>query len=230
MIRAGGTNGGKKAVCLLSGGLDSVVSLAAAHAEMEVRLVLFADYRQRAVVRERSAALGAATFYGLPFIEVDLGWLGGLSPAGMRARAAGPEAPSSGLDKIEDVWIPNRNGVLLNTAAAFAESRGCGVVVTGFNREEASEFPDNRAEYVAAVNDALMYSTRNGVQVTSHTQDLDKRGILELGATLGAPLSLIWSCYDGGELMCGRCASCRKLKNALAAMPPEWKPPIRFQE
>lgn len=217
---------GRRAIALVSGGLDSVVSLAAAHRELEVRLALFADYGQRAVERERAAALGAATFFQLPFVEVDLGWLGELSPPGMRRGAPGDALAS--LAAIEDVWIPNRNGVLLNVAAAFAENRGCGLVVTGFNREEAADFPDNRAEYVSAVNDALGFSTLNRVRVTSYTQDLDKRGILELGTALGAPLSLIWSCYDGGELMCGRCASCEKLKGALGALPAGSRPPIRF--
>jgi 7-cyano-7-deazaguanine synthase len=227
MIRDSRSDRKKTAVSLLSGGLDSVVSLAAAHAEMEVRLVLFADYRQRAVERERSAAVGVATFYQLPFIEVDVGWLGDLSPPGMQARASALREPPR-LEETENVWIPNRNGVLLNVAAAFAESRGCDMVVTGFNREEAGEFPDNRADYVSAVNEAFKFSTRNGVRVTSYTQDLDKRGILELGAGLGAPLSLIWSCYDGGALMCGRCASCRRLKAGLDALPPDCRPPVRF--
>ncbi len=216
-----------RAVALVSGGLDSVVSLAKAHAEIEVRLVLFADYRQRAVERERSAALSVATFFQLPFTEVDLGWLGALSPLEMRYGSAS-RAYSLHLRTIDDVWIPNRNGVFLNVAAAFAESRRCDVVVTGFNREEAADFPDNGADYVSAVNNALAFSTRNGVRVVSYTQDLDKRGVLELGIALGAPLSLVWSCYDGQDVMCGGCGSCERLKGALGALPAESRPPIRF--
>jgi len=218
----------KKAVALVSGGLDSVVSLAAARAELEIRLVLFADYRQRALQREQAAAIGAASYYELPFLAVDLGWLGELSPRAMRSGQL--PAGSSAFEGIADVWIPNRNGVLLNVAAAFAENRGCGVVITGFNREEAEDFPDNRADYVSAVNQALLFSTRNGVQVHSYTQGLDKREILKLGARLNAPLSLVWSCYDGGERMCGRCPSCRKLRSALESLPAETRPLIRFSQ
>ena len=65
-----------RAAVLLSGGLDSLVSLAIANVEMEVRLVLFMNHRQRALERERHAVMGAARFYDLPFREVDLGWLG----------------------------------------------------------------------------------------------------------------------------------------------------------
>jgi 7-cyano-7-deazaguanine synthase len=171
--------------------------------------------------------VSTATFFGLPFLEVDLGWLGELSPPRMR-RGAAAEGASEDLVAIEDVWVPNRNGVLLNVAAAYAERRGCDVVVTGFNREEADDFPDNRADYVSAVNAALLFSTRNGVRVVSFTQDLDKRGIIEMGAALRAPLSLVWSCYDGGESMCGRCASCARLKAALDAVDAGSRPAIRF--
>lgn len=171
--------------------------------------------------------MSVATFYQLPFQEVDLGWLRSLAPEGMRSSKS-PGEPPPRLDTVDEVWIPNRNGVLLNVAAAFAESYRCGLVVTGFNREEAVDFPDNRAEYVSIVNRALELSTRTGVRVVSFTRDLDKRGILELGIVLGAPLGVIWSCYDGGEMMCGRCASCRRVQGAIDALPAELKPPIQF--
>jgi 7-cyano-7-deazaguanine synthase len=219
--------GRQRAVALVSGGLDSVVSLARAQTEMDVRLVLFADYGQRAAERERAAVLSVATFYGLPFREVDITWLRELSPEGMRSgtqRNTGePE-----LDSLDAVWIPNRNGVLLNVAAAFAENYRCEFVITGFNREEAVEFPDNRAEYVDRVNRGLELSTRGGVRVTSFTQDLEKNEIVALGVELRAPLSVIWSCYEGGDVMCGRCASCRRLKAAVASMPGGKMPPIQF--
>jgi 7-cyano-7-deazaguanine synthase len=218
-----------RSIALVSGGLDSVVSLARARAETDVRLVLFADYGQRAVERERAAVVGVATFYGLPYGEVDLGWLRALSPEGMRSGAESGAGPPR-LETLDDVWIPNRNGLLLNAAAAYAESYRCDLVVTGFNREEAAEFPDNGAEYVAAVNRSFEFSTRNGVRVVSYTQDLGKREIVALGIELRAPLSLVWSCYDAGAIMCGRCASCRRLKVAIDAQPAGERPVIEFAE
>ncbi|UCH84134.1 MAG: 7-cyano-7-deazaguanine synthase [Candidatus Latescibacterota bacterium] len=215
---------GRRAVALVSGGLDSNVSLSKALTEMDVRLVLFFNYEQRALVQERAAVLGVVNYYNLPFREVELGWLGSLLPEAMRFGAEG----EGGLETLEAVWIPNRNGVFLNVAAAYAEGFGCDTIVTGFNREEAEEFPDNGAEYVSRVNRGLRLSTRNAVQVMSFTQDLDKREILELGVELGAPLSVIWSCYDAGEIMCGCCGSCKRLKAAIGAMPVGLKPPLEF--
>lgn len=218
----------KRAVALVSGGLDSVVSLAQAATEMEVRLVVFVDYGQRALERERNAVLGVVNYYQYPLTEVDARWMGLLAPEGMRM-GGGEAGDRPALDTLDAVWVPNRNGVFLNIAAAYAESHACRYVVTGFNRDEAAEFPDNSDEYVTRVNRALDYSTRTGVRVVSYTQDLDKRQILKLGAELRAPLSVIWSCYHSGERMCGRCASCRRLKGALDGVPAEVRPPIEFE-
>jgi 7-cyano-7-deazaguanine synthase len=219
----------KRAVALVSGGLDSVVSLARALELADVRLVLFINYGQRAVDRERDAVMAVVNFYALPFAETDLSWLGGLSPGSMRYRGAGAGregAPPP--ESLDAVWIPNRNGVFINVAAAYAESYQCNTVVTGFNREEAAEFPDNREEYVARINKALELSTRTAVEVVSFTQNLNKVEILELGIRLRTPLSVIWSCYHGGELMCGSCMSCRKLKAAIQSVTEASRPLIEF--
>jgi 7-cyano-7-deazaguanine synthase len=226
-------NAGERAIALVSGGLDSVVSLAVADKEMVVRLVLFCDYGQRSASRERAAVIDLAGYYGLPFHEVDVTWLRELSPPGIRGSTGsngdmGGAGSDDDLVTLDSVWIPNRNGVLINIAAAFAESYGCGVVVTGFNREEAVEFPDNSTEYVEAANRSLGYSTRLGVRVVSFTLDLTKRGIIEKGVELSVPLSGIWSCYREGEVMCGMCASCQRLKMALDSVPVDKRPLIEF--
>jgi 7-cyano-7-deazaguanine synthase len=186
---------GQRAVALVSGGLDSVVSLAIADKELEVRLVLFCNY--------------------VPGDEENTD------------RSGGQE---DDLGSLDAVWIPNRNGVLVNIAAAFAEAYGCDVVITGFNREEAAEFPDNTPEYVDAVNHSLQFSTRSGVRVVSFTQGLSKRGILRKGLELSVPLGGIWSCYRSGESMCGRCASCRRLKTALDSVSGDQRPLIQFAD
>lgn len=213
-----------KSIALVSGGLDSLVSLARASAERDVRLVLFFDYGQRARDSERVSAMSAANYYGIPFADVDIRWLEELAPAGMRRSGPGDAA----FRTLDDVWIPNRNGVFVNIAAAYAEGRGCDTVVTGFNREEAEEFPDNSAEYMARVNAALALSTRTEVRVESFTIDLAKREIIRLGLQLKAPLSIIWSCYRSAERMCGVCPSCARLRMALDSLPADERPVMEF--
>lgn len=215
----------QKSIALVSGGLDSLVSLACAAKERRIEAVMFFDYGQRARASERVSAMNAANFYGLPFQDIDVRWLESLAPAGMQASGSG----EGSLSSLEDVWIPNRNGVFINVAAAYAERYGCDTIVTGFNREEAEEFPDNSVEYVERVNRALALSTRNGVRVESFTIDLDKSAIIRMGIELKAPLSIIWSCYRSGDRMCGECASCRRLSAALASLPAQDRPRIEFQ-
>jgi 7-cyano-7-deazaguanine synthase len=216
-----------KSIALVSGGLDSLVSLARAVVEREVRTVMFFDYGQRARASERVSAMSAANYYGLPFLDFDMRWLESLSPPDMRASR--PEVEGE-LATLDDVWIPNRNGVFINVAAAYAESYRCDTVVTGFNREEAEEFSDNSREYVERVNAALAMSTRNRVRVESFTIDMDKRAIIRLGLELKAPLSIVWSCYRSGPRMCGRCASCARLRGAIDSLPPPDRPVFEFEE
>lgn len=215
---------------MVSGGLDSVVSLALAEKELEIRLILFFDWGQRALDSERASVVSIASYYGYPLEETDLRWMRRLAPPAMRddrgERRAG--VTPDPLESLDDVWIPNRNGVFLNAAAAYAERYDCGIVVAGFNREEAEEFPDNSPQFVEKVNAALRLSARRPVAVRSYVQELTKREILRRGLEVSAPLAAIWSCYRSGERMCGSCASCRRLRAAIDALPAGDRPPIEF--
>jgi 7-cyano-7-deazaguanine synthase len=212
-----------KSVVLLSGGLDSTVSLAQALRETEVSLALTFDYGQRSAAREIMAAKKIAGYYGICHQVLALSFLKDVTGTALvRENQAIPEPLVSDLDVHEQalsnavrVWVPNRNGLFINVAAVFAEARQCGIIVTGFNREEAKTFPDNSFAFVQAANNALAYSTLNQVKVVSYTQQLDKEEIVQLGRRLKVPLEHIWSCYLGGEEMCGRCESCRRFSRAL---------------
>jgi len=211
-----------KSVALLSGGLDSTVSLAQALREGEVLLALTFDYGQKAARREIAAAARLAAHFGVPHRVLELPFLAEVTGTAL-VRGQVPEPAREALDDpvlaratAAAVWVPNRNGLFLNIAACFAESLGAGRIITGFNREEAATFPDNSPGYVAAANAAFAFSTANGVKVLSYTQRLAKPEIVQLGRRLGVPLQWVWSCYHGGETPCGRCESCLRLQRALA--------------
>jgi 7-cyano-7-deazaguanine synthase len=118
-------------------------------------------------------------------------------------------------ESAKAVWVPNRNGVFINLAAAEAEALCAGEIIVGFNREEAATFPDNTVAYMRAASAALRCSTANGVRVASPTARWDKRRIVREGRRAGAPLDLIWPCYEGGRAWCRRCESCRRSLRAL---------------
>jgi 7-cyano-7-deazaguanine synthase len=206
-----------RGVAILSGGLDSTVSLAAALRKMDVVLALTFDYGQRAARREREAAGQIARHFRIPHRVVETPWLASLTSTALVNRRARLPLHEMSERSAKAVWVPNRNGVFIEIAAAHAESLGADRLITGFNKEEAVTFPDNSPGYVSAVNLALAYSTANGVKVVSFTGNLDKKAIVNLGRRLDAPLKFIWPCYEGGKRWCGECESCLRSLRALNA-------------
>ena len=221
------------AVLCLSAGLDSAVNLAAAcRRRGGVRLALTFDYGQRAARREAACARRLAGRYGVPWRLIRLPWLGEITGTALVAR--GRKLPELSPKQLDDrartlksaaaVWVPHRNGVFLNVAAAFAEALGCREVLIGFNREEAATFPDNSAAFGRATTAAFRFSTATRVRVRSYTARLDKRGIVRLAGHLGLPLDLVWPCYEGGRSPCGCCESCLRFRRACASarIPSPW--------
>lgn len=206
-------------IVLLSGGLDSGVA-AALFAEadgQQLAEAVFFDYGQRAVQPELAAASRLAERFGIALRRVELPWLTELARAAGSALVDRDHAlPAGTAERPGDaasaaaVWVPARNAVFVATAAAVAEAAGHDTVVAGFNREEATTFPDNSPAFVAASNAFLGFGTRNGVRVVSPTLDLDKPGIVQQARRLGFGPDDFWSCYEGGARPCGRCESCRR--------------------
>ncbi|MBO8158365.1 7-cyano-7-deazaguanine synthase QueC [Thermosyntropha sp.] len=195
-----------KAVALLSGGLDSVVSMLLARKEAEIKLAITVDYGQRARINEIKASQNICRIYGIKHEVIELPFMSKIHS----------DLLKQGSMPIANPWVPNRNGLFINLAACYAESLKAQLVICGFNREEAFNFPDNSEEYVESVNRALYYSTTNHVQVKSFVQDMDKIDIIRTAADMGLDFRYLWSCYQGGEKPCGKCSSC--LRNIEAFM------------
>ena len=223
-------------IILLSGGLDSVVNLVMAREKGEVLLCLTFDYGQRAAVREIEACQRVCAQFSLPHRVIPLPWMQESDSSSLiRGRGEVPRLSREDLSDAErtketarSVWVANRNGVFINIAAAVAESLGASLIVTGFNREEAETFPDNSKAFLDAVNASLEFSTLNKVQVVSYTLEMDKREIVQTGLTHHAPFEEVWSCYLGGEKMCGACESCQRLKRAVSGTGAEVRLRDRF--
>lgn len=216
----------KRSVILFSGGLDSTANLALCR-EFDIPvLALTANYGQRSAQQEIRAAQKLCQYLDIPHQTVDLTWLGNLGGSALTGNSAIPKLTLEELDQEEKtratakaVWVPNRNGVLINVAAAYAERLGAQHVVVGFNIEEAATFPDNSIEYLKRANEALTFSTANGVQVASYTASWDKKRIVEELKTLHPkfPFDLIWSCYHGEPTPCGTCESCQRFARATSS-------------
>ena len=211
---------------LLSGGLDSLVAMAMAVEDCDLRLALTFDYGQRAAPREIEAARRACGHWDVEHRVVSLPWMEGITGCCLVDR--GKEVPSTteGLvdgdeaaDRAAAVWVPNRNGVFVAIAAAWAEARGLNRIYGGFNAEEASTFPDNGSEFVEAANALLAWSTRSRPRLHApFTASWDKAAIVEAGEARGVPWDAFWSCYHDGDRMCGRCESCVRCRRAFRAV------------
>ena len=212
-----------KSVVLLSSGLDSTINLFEALERSEVVLALTFDYGQRAAPKEieRSAALAAHV--DVPHAVIPLPWFSSFTRSSLVNRDA--EVPVGRSVSIDDfststetakaVWVPNRNGIFLNIAAAFAEGLGAQWIIPGFNAEEAVTFPDNSGEFLDASTAAFHFSTSNHVQAVCFTTKLNKPQIAARGRELNVPFDLVWPCYFAGDTPCGECESCQRFARAL---------------
>jgi 7-cyano-7-deazaguanine synthase len=213
-------------IVLLSGGLDSTVNLFAAAANGTVKLALTFDYGQRAAESEIRQARILCEHLDIDHHVVELRWLQQITRTSLVNRSAvvptGDDVSIHNLEKSQAsakaVWVPNRNGVMLNIAASFAESLNADYVVPGFNKEEAVTFPDNTPEFMQALDASFSFSTASHVRVKCFTENLNKTEIVRLGFELGVPFELVWPCYFNGNELCGQCESCKRYSNAFAQL------------
>ncbi len=213
-----------KSVAILSGGLDSLVSLALAKKESETILALTFDYGQKAAAEEIKAAAKVSKHYSVPHKVIVLDWLKQITKTSLVSpKSEIPSVSEQDLDaKLEiiqasakAVWVPNRNAVFVSIAASFAEAIGAELIVTGFNSEEAQTFSDNSLQFVSSCNQLLRLSTLAKPKLISYVQSYNKSGIVNTGLKLGVPFQLIYSCYRGEKKMCGRCESCSRTIKAF---------------
>ena len=207
----------KKAVVLLSGGLDSATVAAIARAEGFEPCALSFRYGQRHVLELESAARVAASL-GIArhvTVEFDLRKFGGSALTGDYSVPKG-RAPEAIAQGIPITYVPARNTIFLSFALAFAETLGAEDVYIGVNAIDYSGYPDCRPEYIAAFENLARLATRAGVEGKSRLHihaplvALDKAGIIRRGLELGVDYALTWSCYDPTlwGRPCGRCDSC----------------------
>jgi 7-cyano-7-deazaguanine synthase len=209
------------AVVLLSGGMDSAVTLALlARRGFRCRAISF-DYGQRHRIelecaRRVAAAVGVAEHCEM---RIDLRAFGGSALTAEVAVPKDRDLESGG--EIPITYVPARNTVFLSLALAFAESRGLRDLAIGVNAVDYSGYPDCRPEFVEAFGRLANLATREGVEAAARGEPhfrlhapleaMSKGEIVRRGAELGLDLGLTTSCYDPSPLgrPCGRCDACR---------------------
>jgi 7-cyano-7-deazaguanine synthase len=206
----------KKAVVLLSGGLDSATTLAIAQAEGYAAHALSFRYGQRHAVELEAArrVATAAAVGGHVIADIDLRAFGGSALTSDLEVPKQRSAAEMG-DGIPVTYVPARNTVFLSFAVAWAEVLEADDVFIGVNALDYSGYPDCRPEYIAAYEQMAKLATRRGVegarlQIHAPLIDLTKAEIIRRGLELGVDYAQTHSCYDPtptGEA-CGQCDSC----------------------
>lgn len=207
----------KKAVILLSGGLDSLVSLGLVKNNYQSVLALTFDYGQKSARPEIEASAKICDYYALKHEVIKLDWLKNITQTALVSKEEVPSNVTDFINSMKSVWVPNRNGLFLNIAASFADAEGFDDIIFGANKEEAQTFSDNTKEFITRINAEFEYSTLKKPKVYAPLQDCDKNEIVKIGLEKNMPLQLVRSCYNNSEKHCGVCESCMRLKNALIA-------------
>jgi len=203
----------KKAVVLLSGGLDSTTVLYHALEKGYSCSCLLFDYGQRHRKELKSAVRIAKknrceyriVKIKLPWSESSLTDAQQVLPADLKitARSAGRKTTS-----LPSTYVPGRNTIFLAFALSYSETIRAGTIFIGANAVDYSGYPDCRPDYYIAWN-RLLKSLGAKIKIQAPLIRLDKAGIVKLGSRLGIPFELTWSCYKGGRRPCGVCDSCR---------------------
>ncbi|NMF60880.1 7-cyano-7-deazaguanine synthase QueC [Pseudanabaena yagii] len=209
----------KKAVILLSGGLDSATAAAQVIADGYEAIALSFRYGQRherelLAARQVAAALQIKEHF---VVDVNLAQWGGSALTDDNLAV-----PTEGVQtgEIPITYVPGRNTVFIAIALSLAEAKGAEAIYLGINAVDYSGYPDCRPDYLAAFQKLAALSSKVGVE--GHAPQLiaplvmdSKVDIVRRARRLGVPIELTWSCYQGGETPCGVCDSCRIRDRAI---------------
>lgn len=213
-----------KALVLFSGGLDSTTLLAMAiakHGRDNVHTLSIA-YGQKHE-KELQAAQAVAAHYGVAQSFLDLGAVFLHSDSALLAHStqAMPQGSYESQQAEEgaslSTYVPFRNGLFLSSAASVALGQGCCLLYYGAHHDDwaGNAYPDCSADFVRAMDKAIHLGSGEQLRVEAPFIDWSKGQIVAEGLRLGVPYGLTWSCYTGGAVPCGTCATCLDRQRAF---------------
>lgn len=209
----------KKAVIILSGGIDSttlVYSSLDQGYEVECLTILYGQRHRR----EADSARRITEALGVVHKVADLSPLGGIlsGSALTDPKIDVPEVPETAehYDTLKTTIVPNRNAIFLSIAVGYAVSTDADNVFFGAHSSDRGVYPDCREEFVEAFQASERLATDEpDLNIIAPFVGMEKADIVRLGYRLGVPFGETWSCYKGGAFHCGVCSSCRERKRAF---------------
>lgn len=220
-----------KAVILVSGGMDSLVTAAIALEQGFEPAAMHINYGQRTWLKELGSFRSICSHFGIAqSLEVDapfLSRIGGSSLTDLSMPVSGPDLHGS---SIPTSYVPFRNALFLSMAVSWAEVIGAGKIFIGAVEEDSSGYPDCRKVFYDAFNTVIELGTRpeTNIEIVTPLIGMQKSEIVRKGMELGVPFDFSWSCYKSEGRACGVCDSCARRLRAFEQLGIE--DPIEYEE
>jgi 7-cyano-7-deazaguanine synthase len=207
----------KKAVCIMSGGMDSTLAAYKMQAQGYEIVALHFNYDQRTQAKELACFENITKSMQVEKKYVlDLDFFKQLGASALTDTNI--DVPVSGLEEgVPVTYVPFRNGIFLSMAAAIAEKEGAQIIAIGVVEEDSSGYPDCREAYIKAMQKAINLGTKDetNIQIEMPLVHLKKSEIVKEALRFNVPLELTWSCYKNETYACGVCDSCRLRLNGF---------------
>lgn len=202
----------KKAIVLVSGGMDSLICAAEAVKNNDEVGFVHLNYGQKTSAKERECFEKIADFYQIPSSQrkvIDMTFLKQIGGSSLTDDGIDVKKYEGDSDKIPDSYVPFRNSIILSLAVSWAEVFGAEKLYIGANYEDSPGYPDCRPSYYEAFNQLIKEGTKAGnIKIETPVLRMRKKDIVLKGQELGVPFQFSWSCYSSTDKACGVCDSC----------------------
>lgn len=203
----------KDGLIVLSGGMDSVTLLY--EYQDSLALAVSFDYGSKHNARELPFARLHCERLGIEHLTIPLSFIGQYFRSALLEGGGAIPKGSYDEENMAATVVPFRNGIMLSIAAGLAESRGLKRVYLANHFGDHAIYPDCRASFIRPMHEAILQGTSNAVEVTAPYTDISKGDIARHGKQLAINYAETWSCYEGGDLQCGSCATCIERREAM---------------
>lgn len=208
----------KKAICILSGGMDSTLSAYIAKKDDYEIIAVHFNYGQRTEQKELKSFRDICNDLNIVNkYEIDIPFFTQIGASALTDNSI--DVPINGLESgVPVTYVPFRNGIFLSITAAIAEKEEAEAMYIGVVQEDSSGYPDCSDEFINDITKAINQGTKEttSIEIITPLVHLSKQQIVQYAKELNVPLEHTWSCYKESDLACGVCDSCRLRLNGFS--------------